>query len=431
MNHASLFSGIGGPEVAAAMLGWKNVFHCEINPFGRGVLEYWFPDSVSYEDITKTDFRQWRGQIDVLTGGFPCQPFSYAGKRGGGRKTSVISGQKCSAQYQKSGPLGSLVRTLLESPLWSKEGFSLKWDVKQLCSARTTTFTDTNSDSPSPSNASAKTSKPSDTKSSRFLFRLRLVGLPIDETECFSSPIMLKTPTAFDGKSALPTSAAKTSSTGTLAQEIANGYAQKRGLILPTPETQGLKVNVKGQQKFIRLDLLPTPTAREGDKFTNTYNPNSQMGQSLSALAGSGLLPTPTARDYKNPSSPDGQRIARKEAEGYTIELSDLATMGLLPTPSARDYQPPYNPDAMVRKNGMVRNDQLSTLPTMLGLKERGGISFRLSPLFTQEMMGFPLGWTEFPFLPQCTQPNTETPTAPDSISASGETNPSKPTATP
>ncbi len=83
MNHASLFSGIGGPEVAAAMLGWENVFHCEINPFGRGVLEYWFPESVSYEDITKTDFKEWRGQIDVLTGGFPCQPFSYAGKRGG------------------------------------------------------------------------------------------------------------------------------------------------------------------------------------------------------------------------------------------------------------------------------------------------------------------------------------------------------------
>lgn len=83
MNHASLFSGIGGPEVAAAFLGWRNVFHCEINPFGRKVLEYWFPESVSYDDITKTDFRKWRGHIDVLTGGFPCQPFSYAGKRGG------------------------------------------------------------------------------------------------------------------------------------------------------------------------------------------------------------------------------------------------------------------------------------------------------------------------------------------------------------
>ena len=83
LKHASLFSGIGGPEVAAAMLGWDNVFHCEINPFGRTVLEYWFPNSKSYDDITKTDFREWRGQVDVLTGGFPCQPFSYAGKRGG------------------------------------------------------------------------------------------------------------------------------------------------------------------------------------------------------------------------------------------------------------------------------------------------------------------------------------------------------------
>ena len=84
MTHASLFSGIGGPEVAAAMLGWENLFHCEINPFGRAVLEYWFPKSKSYEDITKTDFHSWRGKVDVLTGGFPCQPFSYAGKRGGG-----------------------------------------------------------------------------------------------------------------------------------------------------------------------------------------------------------------------------------------------------------------------------------------------------------------------------------------------------------
>ena len=83
MTHASLFSGIGGPEVAAQMLGWDNIFHCEINPFGRAILEYHFPNSVSYEDITKTDFTRWNGRVDVLTGGFPCQPFSYAGKRGG------------------------------------------------------------------------------------------------------------------------------------------------------------------------------------------------------------------------------------------------------------------------------------------------------------------------------------------------------------
>lgn len=83
MTHASLFSGIGGPEVAASMLGWDNLFHCEINEFGRKVLDYWFPNSKSYEDITKTDFSEWHGKVDILTGGFPCQPFSYAGKRRG------------------------------------------------------------------------------------------------------------------------------------------------------------------------------------------------------------------------------------------------------------------------------------------------------------------------------------------------------------
>ena len=83
MTHASVFSGIGGPEVAATMLGWTNLFHCEINPFGRAVLDYWFPNSKSYDDITKTDFSEWRGKVNVLTGGFPCQPFSCAGKRRG------------------------------------------------------------------------------------------------------------------------------------------------------------------------------------------------------------------------------------------------------------------------------------------------------------------------------------------------------------
>ena len=85
LTHGSLFSGIGGPEIAAEIMGWKNVFHCEINPFGRKILDYWFPNSKSYEDITKTDFTEWRGKINVLTGGFPCQPFSCAGQRKGAK----------------------------------------------------------------------------------------------------------------------------------------------------------------------------------------------------------------------------------------------------------------------------------------------------------------------------------------------------------
>ena len=83
ITHASVFSGIGASEIAAEMLGWENLFHCEINKFCREVLDYHFPNAASYEDITKTDFSEWRGKVTVLTGGFPCQPFSYAGKRKG------------------------------------------------------------------------------------------------------------------------------------------------------------------------------------------------------------------------------------------------------------------------------------------------------------------------------------------------------------
>jgi DNA (cytosine-5)-methyltransferase 1 len=81
MNHGSLFSGIGGFDLAAEWMGWNNAFHCEWNQFGRKVLNHYWPNSISYEDITKTDFSIHRGRIDILTGGFPCQPYSMAGKR--------------------------------------------------------------------------------------------------------------------------------------------------------------------------------------------------------------------------------------------------------------------------------------------------------------------------------------------------------------
>ena len=83
MKHASLFSGIGGFDLAAEWMGWTNIFNCEIDPFCRKVLNYYWPDTESYTDIKTTSFRQYEGKIDILTGGFPCQGFSYAGKRKG------------------------------------------------------------------------------------------------------------------------------------------------------------------------------------------------------------------------------------------------------------------------------------------------------------------------------------------------------------
>lgn len=83
MNFASLFSGIGGADLAAAWVGWKNEFWCEIDPFCRKVMEYWFKDSKGYGDIKQTDFSGWRGKIDVLHGSAPCQAVSISGKRKG------------------------------------------------------------------------------------------------------------------------------------------------------------------------------------------------------------------------------------------------------------------------------------------------------------------------------------------------------------
>jgi DNA (cytosine-5)-methyltransferase 1 len=83
LTHGSLFSGIGGFDLAAEWMGWDNKFHCEWMEFPRKVLEYHFSNADSHIDICKTDFNKYANKIDILTGGFPCQPFSLAGKRKG------------------------------------------------------------------------------------------------------------------------------------------------------------------------------------------------------------------------------------------------------------------------------------------------------------------------------------------------------------
>ena len=83
LNVLDLFSGIGGFSLGLERAGMTTVAFCEIEDYPRQVLAKHWPGVPIHSDIRKLDGTQYRGTVDVICGGFPCQPFSHAGKRGG------------------------------------------------------------------------------------------------------------------------------------------------------------------------------------------------------------------------------------------------------------------------------------------------------------------------------------------------------------
>lgn len=81
--HVGLFEGIGGFSLACSWNNIKTIAYSEIDKFCINHLKYYFPEADSLGDITKAKFEKYANKVFILTGGFPCQPFSLAGKRKG------------------------------------------------------------------------------------------------------------------------------------------------------------------------------------------------------------------------------------------------------------------------------------------------------------------------------------------------------------
>lgn len=106
MNELALFAGAGGGILGGVLLGWRTVCAVEIDAYARSVLlarqrDGCLPEFPIWDDITTFDGKPWRGCVDVVSGGFPCQDISVAGRGAG------IDGER-------SGLWGEMVRVVRE-----------------------------------------------------------------------------------------------------------------------------------------------------------------------------------------------------------------------------------------------------------------------------------------------------------------------------
>lgn len=198
---------------------------------------------------------------------------------------TATSGRRCYERYGRYSQLGSLVKTLLESRQWWSPAKRLRWDAQTISSKRIT-YTERKADSHS--KKSARILKQQDIQSNRLIFQLAVSEHPTEENVSGLLPTVQtqelkqcnrKGKTEFFPLDLLPTPTVLDKGTGRINKILSPGAKERPTLALSA-----------------KKGLLPTPCASEATKFTKKFNSKSQMGQSLTALACNGMVPTQSTR---------------------------------------------------------------------------------------------------------------------------------------
>jgi DNA-cytosine methyltransferase len=345
MKHGSLFSGIGGFDLASEWMGWENVFHCEWMEFPRKVLDYYWPNADSHIDICKTDFKKYEGTIDIISGGFPCQPFSLAGKRKGTDDERYLWGEMLRA-IQEIKP-----KFVIAENVFGITNIDGGLVFEQVCLDL---------------EAEGYEVQP-------FIIPAAAKNAPHRRDRCW----FIATPTAMIDEAPI----AKVDARNQKQMEKGN-----------SPFILGL-----GQQAM--RGMLPTPTAMDSSNATATMKSTqvkegSMHSVTLTRALSMGILPTPNARDWKDTIGNGKDAPSIGVTRGYSLGQK---LNSLLPTPTIADSK--HSTHKTPSWDSRVQQKHLAETLLNPYIQEPTGKTSQLNPRFVAEMMGFPPNWTELPFL--------------------------------
>lgn len=261
------------------------------------------------------------------------------------RRTNATCGQRCCALFENAPRATSWAKTfaalLVGMEGWSSRRCALTWRLVG-------------------------------TPYNRSYFQLQVSGLPTEEIECG----LLRTPAAQEP--------------GIRAERLVTKDGEPARIGERAYDKHTGRLCQVGLQQQVQMGLLLTHTTREEVMDTDKFKERMEKydnGTTVPNLATQvlGMLPTPTSSDYNTPRSQEAwDKAKEKHGDALQNPLRQMAEFGMLPTPCAQEGY---------KSTGAEKQDSLTKRT-----RQMTGSGSQLSPLFVEEMMGFPRNWTASPF---------------------------------